>query len=313
MKPEENSSEIPQNSTPAKNASWDAQYQHLVQFYQANSHTNVPRKGSTVNLSKWLTKQRSRKSKLSQEQVAKLDAVNFEWNSKKVLEDLAWNERYARLQGYLEEHGNTNVPQKYEPDLELGTWVANQRRRYNQGKLRADRQQLLQKLGFNFLTRGGKKPANPVINKAYDAQWERMFQQLVKFKNEHGHTNVVQNSGELGMWVSTQRRYFHKKIWIPGMGMREDRKEKLDSIGFEWTRMNKKEKSGDDGEAEEPPSKKLKADTEESSVAATVAAAVEEVAKAVEEEATATAETGQGGDAAVQAVIQDAEGTVVEL
>lgn len=330
MKSGENSSETLQNSAP-KNSTWDAHYQQLVQFYQANSHTNVPRKDSTINLSKWLTKQRSRKSKLSQEQVSKLDAVHFEWNSKKVLDDQAWNDRYARLQEYLNEHGNTNVPQKYEPDVELGTWVANQRRRYNQGKLRADREELLRRLDFNFLTKGGKKQAHPVNSKAYDAQWDRMFQRLVEFKNEHGHTNVVQNSGELGMWVSTQRRYFHKKTWIPGKGMREDRKEKLDSIGFEWTRMTKKNKSGDNDEEEaeeEPPTKKLKTGTDESAAAGggmmdrglgeqpeeattndVVAAAVEEVAKAVEE-AEATA---QGGDAAVQAAIERAKENAVAL
>lgn len=40
------------------------------------------------------------------------------------------------------------------------------------------------------------------------------------------------------MWVSTQRRYFNKKTWVPGRGMRPDRKAKLDSIGFEWNRAH---------------------------------------------------------------------------
>jgi len=242
MKPDKIEDEIVQIAASNKNASWDVHYQALLEFYQQNKHANVPRKDSTVSLAKWLSKQRTRKSKLSPEQVQKLNAVQFEWNSKSVLDDIAWKERYTRLQAYTQEHGNANVPQKHPADQELGTWVANQRRRYNQGKLRADRQTLLESLDFNFLIKGGTKPATPSKSTAYDIQWEKMFLKLVEFKEQHGHTNVVQNDGELGMWVSTQRRCFHKKTWNPNNKIKQDRKDKLDSIGFEWTRVSKKKK-----------------------------------------------------------------------
>lgn len=133
------------------------------------------------------------------------------------------------------------------------------------------------------------------------------------------------------MWVSTQRRNYHKKTWIPGKGMREDRKLKLESIGFEWTRSQTKKKSlpSEQVEVEEPPTKKLKTEQEEekvvmmqgepmmdtTSTATVVAAAVEEAAKQVEHlvQAAATASTTNTtdpGDAAVQAAIQDVKNTV---
>jgi len=58
--------------------------------------------------------------------------------------------------------------------------------------------------------------------------WEVMFAELVKFKEENGHCDVVQSSGKLGNWVNKQR-YFKKKGYLPA-----ERIERLDSIGFNW-------------------------------------------------------------------------------
>ena len=65
----------------------------------------------------------------------------------------------------------------------------------------------------------------------YDAEWEEMFNQLVKYKADHGHTKVPQ-----GKWVKNQRDRLGKK-----RTMRQNNSEKinqrinkLDSLGFEW-------------------------------------------------------------------------------
>ena len=36
--------------------------------------------------------------------------------------ELSWEERYEQLVEYKEEHGDTRVPQKYEPNPALGRW-----------------------------------------------------------------------------------------------------------------------------------------------------------------------------------------------
>jgi len=38
-----------------------------------------------------------------------------------------WNFRYGQLIEYKEKHGHCNVPQLYEPNKKLGTWVHYQR------------------------------------------------------------------------------------------------------------------------------------------------------------------------------------------
>ncbi|KAG7341267.1 helicase domain protein [Nitzschia inconspicua] len=66
--------------------------------------------------------------------------------------------------------------------------------------------------------------------------WDSVYFRLVKFQNEHGHTEVPNsfNDGDqtphLGRWVSTQRYLYNRKD--PPYPKR--RAEKLDSIGFVW-------------------------------------------------------------------------------
>jgi hypothetical protein len=42
------------------------------------------------------------------------------------------------------------VPSKYEQDKSLGIWVSHQRNYHKQNKLRLDRQELLDELGFDW-------------------------------------------------------------------------------------------------------------------------------------------------------------------
>jgi len=67
--------------------------------------------------------------------------------------------------------------------------------------------------------------------------WLKMFSQLVKFKEEHGHILVpnryIENRS-LGYWVSTQRhQYKLMKNNQPSL-MNPEREELLNSIGFVW-------------------------------------------------------------------------------
>ena len=40
---------------------------------------------------------------------------------------ISWDERYGELKGYMEEHGDCNVPDKWEKNPKLATWVSAQR------------------------------------------------------------------------------------------------------------------------------------------------------------------------------------------
>jgi hypothetical protein len=45
-----------------------------------------------------------------------------------------WNDKFERLVRYKQEHGECLVPDAYEEDPSLGSWVATQRRVYANNK-----------------------------------------------------------------------------------------------------------------------------------------------------------------------------------
>lgn len=68
-----------------------------------------------------------------------------------------------------------------------------------------------------------------------DEKWERMYEKLVEYKRQHGHTNVPQRClehCELGQWVSRQRGGRHG-----GVNLSQCRRDKLDALGFRWEKQ----------------------------------------------------------------------------
>lgn len=235
-------------TVPIKGAgpAWEANYSQLRQFKQENGHCNVPTHGKLRYVAKWCCRIRAAKDNLTDEQIKALDDIGFDWISRKEKEDAKWNEMFERFAKYKEQKNTCLVPQDYAEDPELGTWVANQRRRSKQGKVRADRADKLASLGFVWKARELNKKRLQKPGK-YDEKWMEMFNKLREYKEEHGHCNVPYNSEDkaLAMWVSTQRRVQRKKTFMYGdeKEMRPERKELLASIGFDFNfGYNRKEK-----------------------------------------------------------------------
>ena len=61
--------------------------------------------------------------------------------------------------------------------------------------------------------------------------WDERFEELKKFKAKHGHCNVPQKQGSLGVWVSNQRQAY-KTNKVLGLGLSGI--QKLDDLGFNW-------------------------------------------------------------------------------
>jgi hypothetical protein len=114
-----------------------------------------------------------------------------------------WEAGFARLQRYIDRTGTAAVPSLYvEPDrFQLGQWVSTQRRLYNQGELSADRAERLASLpGWRWHT--------------HREAWERGFDRLIRFYDEHGHVDVPKNyedaDGRLDLWVLHQREAYRR-------------------------------------------------------------------------------------------------------
>jgi len=71
----------------------------------------------------------------------------------------SWDRRYNELVEYMAEHGNCDVPQKYETNPRLGYWVATQRTQHKyhiegkQSSLNNEKIERLESIGFNWRVR----------------------------------------------------------------------------------------------------------------------------------------------------------------
>ena len=162
-------------------------------------------------------RQQYKKGNLSNERKRRLDKVGFIWSVKNV-DDGKWNERFRQLKAYKEEHGDCNVPAKYDVDgFKLGKWVANQRHRCKNGKLSDECTKRLEEIGFSW-TVG-------------NVSWSERYEQLRAYKRAHGDCNVPEKyakNRQLGRWVKWQRQY-HK------IGKLSDqRRELLEEMGLQW-------------------------------------------------------------------------------
>lgn len=154
-----------------------------------------------------------------------------------LLPTLPWEEWYEKLKDFHAGHGHCRVKQRADGmQGRLGRWVASQRKNRraveedkaaNDGKrvrtihnaLSDERIKLLDDLAFEWYHL--KTPAVP---------WQDRYNQLVAFKEEHGHTSVPRNNKELGEWVHCQRGAYRNKT----RSLLGERMQLLNAIGFEW-------------------------------------------------------------------------------
>ena len=174
------------STSTAASISWNARYRELVQYIQKQGSPLVPRDYGP--LGRWVDKQRShyKTDELSSERLQKLNQIGFVFEPQEV----QWSERFRELQEYIKEHGNSLVSQDYGP---LGNWTQKQRYNYKMGVLPLERIQQLNKIDF--------------VWDVLEAQWLERFEQLKKYRREHGDTLVPRNH-VLGSWVWWQRREY---------------------------------------------------------------------------------------------------------
>lgn len=84
-----------------------------------------------------------RKGLLAPERVKKLDAIEFDWNP---VDDLGWEETFAKLVEFKARKGHCNVPQRHvEGTIPLGNWLNQQRTQKD--SMPVERRQRLDALG----------------------------------------------------------------------------------------------------------------------------------------------------------------------
>lgn len=197
------------------NAQWEFGLSHLAAFKKKHNHCFVPADSLVdgFNLGIWTSAQRSNKSKLSPERLSRLETQGMVWD---VLA-ARWDEGFAYLSQYKEEHGHLSVKQKESFNgFPLGNWASRQRHKRNE--LSAEKRKKLETLGF-------------LLNPRSDG-WEMAFKYLEAYKKEHKDLAVPAvykvDKFRLGAWVNQQRT--RKKNGT----LKLERIKRLDSIGFIW-------------------------------------------------------------------------------
>jgi len=150
-----------------------------------------------------------------------VDGPDSTWERRAVeLAARFWFKNVRETSG-AEEHEQVLPP----PSGELSRWMQRARRHKALGKLSSDQSKLLKSIGFDFglgLTSG----------------WESMFDQLLDFILEHGHSQVkperrrgASKGLSLHEWTELQR------IAYAAGRLADEHVERLESINFEWSAM----------------------------------------------------------------------------
>jgi hypothetical protein len=141
------------------------------------------------------------------------------------------------------QNGHVNVPQSFT-DKSLHAWVRTQReakKDFDKGKaskMTQERVDALESIGFQWV----------VGHQSKDQQWEDMFQALLRYKQQHGHTRVSQNENrQLYKWVLNQRarrRLLETNGEGKAKGMTWARVEKLQAIDFCFEASSNRRRTG---------------------------------------------------------------------
>jgi hypothetical protein len=223
----------------AKKMTWEQSCEELQTYFNTHGSSNVPAKYGRLGM--WVIRQRNTdRHKLESWQMDKLNALNFDWETKLEKDERAWTQMFGLLKKFLEEHGHTRVPCHFvSQGLQLGQWVTSQHKFHRKGKIRDDRRRQLKSVGFLWarderLVWNDTKERSPGV---VDGAWTKMYSHLVEFHREHKHCMVSArtlvkmddgSSKNLGTWVIRQRTALTDSI------LKEERKQLLDDLGFVW-------------------------------------------------------------------------------
>ena len=210
------------NSNEDEDTIWQQRYDELKVYKQTNGNCNVPL--GNRPLGQWvnLRRQEQRENRLSDDRKRQLDEIGFTWGS---TSSMRWQQRYQELKEYKDDHGNCNVPVKYEDNPALAFWVKTQRVNYKNETLAADRIKQLNEIGFSWKPRDSKRPLGSAET------WQRRYEELKAYNTLNGNCNVPSGYTGipgLGDWVRNQRRLYKKDV------LTAEFVNQLNDIGFTW-------------------------------------------------------------------------------
>jgi hypothetical protein len=142
----------PAYRSPQGKQAWEVKFAQLVKFYKAHGHCNITRQGITVSLYNWVSAQRQAHDcdKLLPYRRRQLKNLGICWDKKKSpsRHEKTWDRNFSMVVRLYRKNGNLKIPNKIRSRSNLYCWINTQRLMKKFGRLRPDRQQRLEAMGF---------------------------------------------------------------------------------------------------------------------------------------------------------------------
>mmetsp|Transcript_6040 Transcript_6040/g.11453 ORF Transcript_6040/g.11453 Transcript_6040/m.11453 type:complete len:444 (+) Transcript_6040:146-1477(+) len=219
---------------------WEDMFESLKKYKHEHGTSDIKKDPENVALYNWVQAQRLEYKKLANGNDCKLSAMKIQklidlgFSFSKRAKYYKWNERIEQLKQFKIKHGHLKIPIS---DPELGEFASKQRSeyaKYMKGRkdtaMTAEKEKQLRELGFVFLN--GKRISEEKKSKP-KRTWEERYQELLVFKEQHGHTIVPQHSESgLGQWVHEQRKSYKKMKAGKQCALTTEKVLKLSDVGF---------------------------------------------------------------------------------
>lgn len=213
-------------------AAWEKGFASAQKYRAEHGDLLVPvryRDKNDFALGEWIVYNRQRYlgGNLTQNRIERLEAIGMVWSTSNDL----WEQNYAAATQYYLEHGDLEVPIKYETPsgFGLGVWLGAQRAAHKAGELPQEQVERLDALGMDWTNRNDRK-------------WMSLYDVAAAYYHEHGSLNVpseyVTPDGVLlGKWVARQR-YAYLNPDRSSARVTPERKALLDKLGMVWEKYD---------------------------------------------------------------------------
>ena len=213
-------------------AAWEKGFASAQKYRTEHGDLLVPvryRDKNDFALGEWIVYNRQRYlgGNLTQNRIERLEAIGMVWSTSNDL----WEQNYAAATQYYLEHGDLEVPIKYETPsgFGLGAWLGAQRAAHKAGELPQEQVERLDALGMDWTNRNDRK-------------WMSLYDVAAAYYHEHGNLNVpseyVTPDGVLlGKWVARQR-YAYLNPDRSSARVTPERKALLDKLGMVWEKYD---------------------------------------------------------------------------
>lgn len=213
-------------------AAWEKGFASAQKYRTEHGDLLVPvryRDKNDFALGEWIVYNRQRYlgGNLTQKRIERLEAIGMVWSTSNDL----WEQNYAAATQYYLEHGDLEVPIKYETPsgFGLGVWLGAQRAAHKAGELPQEQVERLDALGMDWTNRNDRK-------------WMSLYDVAAAYYHEHGNLNVpseyVTPDGVLlGKWVARQR-YAYLNPDRSSARVTPERKALLDKLGMVWEKYD---------------------------------------------------------------------------